>query len=774
MIFGIYLSVKVTNQNRIIRTSFRHETVTALWNFKQNLRNAFHRTFTFTRKAALPLLVTIVVVSLAFKEEKENNRWDEVESSLFEAKTGRYLGIFHPAGEDGLVDLEEINTIEARQNINFDIISFYLAWTEKNANNFPFELLNSIWNKNAIPMITWEPWASHLKVADSIPELQKEEKVFKHISAGIYDNYIINFAKNLAQYDKPVFLRFAHEFDNPFYPWSKTGKNTPDEFKNAWNHIHRLLTENGANEVILVWNPWKSTEMQQYYPGNETVDWIGITALNYGPLNPDRKHRSFEELYQVFHDSLATFSNKPVMLSEFGSVKFDNLQDEWISNAIESIETKYGEVNALILFDSARDKNIPKNNWYKEKYIDWTNKNLEVVKDLFARKEKNIPTAIPRVEKLNDRTKIGLKLGGVRYKKSESWQENYYVVTKDVLLKDLQLMKDAGLTTIHFKGGNVYEYNLLKFAKEQKMDVIYEFDLDIENGLIGRQEELREVREEILQKVRKFKSNEAILAYSFNGNLEEFFTEPLVYYQRQAFLVWFQELSRRIKEIDPEKALVLDIPFNQDTRNLIADFDDHVYLDSYGLIMTDTTGFSQFKDYADRKNISVFVSSVSPATFAGLRSKGSKVVYQNWQDERLSNRVSFDGLLDFEGRQKLAYRKVQAQQRNIPYPDAPEVRILKPAVGLVPGTSATYTTVFYKGGEWKAEPRYPSKYAFEWSLVKLDSFGNPLAVKEIGTGSSIAVEIPENYKNYRLLLSVVDLEDNLIIQKQSLLHTPLE
>ncbi|NJW54821.1 hypothetical protein HC175_18070, partial [Salinimicrobium sp. CDJ15-91] len=58
----------------------------------------------------------------------KNKRWENVEASYHSKKTGKLIGIFHPPEDSGWVDLEDINALEARNNINFDIISVYMAW----------------------------------------------------------------------------------------------------------------------------------------------------------------------------------------------------------------------------------------------------------------------------------------------------------------------------------------------------------------------------------------------------------------------------------------------------------------------------------------------------------------------------------------------------------------------------------------------------------------------------------------------------------------------
>lgn len=772
MIFGIYLSVRSTNQNRILRSNLDEKALVMLWNIKQILRDVFHSTFVFTRRAAFPILVVVLIAALSFKNEKEDEGWDEIKPLYFEPVHGKYLGIFKPLGKSGLADLEDINSIEARQNLNFDIISFYLAWSDEGLEEFPDNLLNNISNKNAIPMITWEPWASQISSIDSIPELQEEKKIFEHISNGTFDSYIKTFAGKLADFKIPVFLRFAHEFDNPSYPWSQTGLNTSEEFKAAWKHVYEIFQQEGAGNVAFVWNPWKSERMKEYYPGDQYVDWIGVTALNYGSLNPDKIEHSFKDLYKPFRDELKTFTSKPVMLAEFGSVKFGGTQEKWIAEAMETVKNEFQEIGAVVFFSSEVDKNIPFNNWYKKETIDWTNDTYppEVLDFDFSGSTSDngiIPLTIEQPQ-----ISLGqFNIQGVNYKKGEEWRDNYYVVSRNVLVNDLDRMKKFGFNTIKFKGGTVYEYNILKYSAAKEFQVLYEFPLNHYEGYLNQQDKLEILRQEIISTIEFNKKKSSIIGYVFNGNVEPFFSKPLSQLQQQAFLRWFQSLSLEIKKIAPQKMIILEIPLNRETINFLKNYSKSLPVDAYNLIVQEENDLEEIKSYADNNNIQLLFTPTDPGmainsdVFDNL-----PVIMPNWQDERLSGRISFDGLIDFHGWIKAKTKKIKPNNREQSFGEA---RILKPAIPLIPGATAKYNAVVFKKQNWMLATESETDLNFRWSLVKLDSLGKPLALRDLGTGSSVDVVIPNDYKCYELLLTIQYLKEDRVVQKRSPLHTPL-
>lgn len=772
MFFGVYLTIKVTNQNRILRSNLHDTTVKNLYQAKQTLRNFFHVAFSFTRKSALPLLLAVIIFGVGFKQQKEMNRWQNVEASYYEKQSGKMLGIFHPPSEGGGVELEEINSLEARNDMNFDIISLYLAWDEENVENFPDALLNNIAVKNAVPMITWEPWASRFDIGVEYPDLLQERRMLKHIHEGVFDDYITAFADKLAAYDKPIYLRFAHEFNNPQYPWSSAGGNSPADFKAAWKHVYQIMRERGASEVMFVWNPWKAKGMEQYFPGDQFVDWVGLTMLNYQDLNQSGKEQSLKEMYLPFKEKLYWFTRKPVMLAEFGSLDLSGNKNQWLKEAMGSIETEFQEIAAVVLFNSAYDKNIPSNNWYSRPYLDWTLDSLAIITSHFDDEPWFRYSSLPKITSIN---RLPLKnIKGVRYKKGEQWKDNYYVLTREHLLADLKKMKEAGINTVHFKGGNIYDYNLLKYIEEQDLKAIYHFNIDLVSGFINNPEEKNLLEKTILKKVRDLKNHPGITAYSFSYDFTPYFTKPLLFYQKQAYINWLTSLIPEIKQIAPEKAVILEVPVSHSITAELQKLQKYVPADAFGLILKDTTFLEQSISLTRDTLVPVFISSISAEAFAqNPNLPPTKVVLENWQDERYSYRLSFDGLVDFSGRKKRNYFLVEDRFRIQKKRDLPEARIIKPAAPLLPQQSFSYSAALFLNGRWVQGDQIPENYEFEWKLIKNDIFGNPLAAKDLGKGKTVSVNIPGDYELHQILLSASNIFSGAVIQSKENLNIPI-
>ncbi|WP_373057101.1 glycosyltransferase [Zunongwangia sp. H14] len=780
MLFGIYLTIRIQSLRNKKFTAFN--TISeVINNLKEKTYVVANSIFFLTRKIAFPLLLMILLLAMSTKYHKDSRKWTNVKVTYIDKSGNNYLGIFQPTSFSGISNLDTIKRIEKESNINFDIISFYLAWGDKSENQLPEALMDSIYSIKAIPMLTWEPWSSEFSITQNNSYLKQNHKIFKNISEGQFDDYIKDFGKKLAAYQQPVFLRFAHEFDNPQYPWSSKGNNTPEEFIAAWRHVYNLLQSVNAQQVMMVWNPWRPQFLQKYYPGDRYVDWIGITALDYGKLNHDKNGYSFDELYKPFHYRIKKLTNKPVMLAEFGSLKLNENQEKWTVQAMETINQKYPEISAVVLFNSAYDTNIPKNNWYTKKELDWTTSSFSTINQKFKHrhpledKSTRLKTSYAVRNSDQKHPLILYDIKGVRYKKGYNWKDNYYAATRKTLQHDFQILKDAGFNTLQFRGGNIYDHNLLSYAFDFQLQVIYEFDVNNSLNFIDDKNELSNLKEKILDKVRELKEENSIIGYTFRDDLNTYFEKPLLFYQRKAYLEWLISLAKEIKQIDPGRSLNLDLVWsNTDIPQM-----ENLYLnspfDSFGIQIYDAESLENFQNYTKQSEVPLYISAISPELLLENPEVQTDfdVVLQNYQNERRSSYVTLDGLIDFDGKRKDILKKLEDHWKSNKEASITEqARILRPSEPLFSERTSVYHPLLYRNGQWVDAPSSSQKYEFVWYLIKNDRYGNPIAVKKVGNDATLRLEIPENYKEYELLLTVYNKKENYSFNSRSQLHTP--
>src|SRR4051812_35625190 len=70
-------------------------------------------------------------------------------------------------------------------------------------------------------MIAWEPW-SPVPAALGVGAQAAPQPGYRNadIAAGAQDRYILRFARSLARMPGTVYLRYAHEMNGYWYPWS--------------------------------------------------------------------------------------------------------------------------------------------------------------------------------------------------------------------------------------------------------------------------------------------------------------------------------------------------------------------------------------------------------------------------------------------------------------------------------------------------------------------------------------------------------------------------
>jgi len=253
-----------------------------------------------------------------------------------------------------------LEKLENRVQYKFPIISFYVAWGDKPTERFPTRMAETIDRMGSVPMITWEPWVVDFdeSLRPNLPKrAEREYASLAAIARGDYDFYIVEWAKAAAAFGKPMFLRFAHEMNDPYrYPWGPQNGNRPDDFIAAWKRIHLIFQKMNATNVLWVWSPHISMPwFEYYYPGPEFVDWIGIGILNYGTIAPWSRWWSFHQILEKAYPALLKLE-KPIMVSEFGTLAAGGDEYEWYRQAFYHIDHTYRTgIRAIVFFNQEND-----------------------------------------------------------------------------------------------------------------------------------------------------------------------------------------------------------------------------------------------------------------------------------------------------------------------------------------------------------------------------------------------------------------------------------
>lgn len=263
------------------------------------------------------------------------------------------VGIWDPRIQTSLSDWQEI---ERKFETRFHLIGVYVGWTREASGSFPHEAVERIWEAGSVPILTWEPWVHALDAA-APPD---GRDCLKDIAAGRYDEYVDVFAAGAARFDRPLFLRFAHEMNDPYrYPWGPAAGNQPEDFVAAYRHVRQRFERAGAHAVSWVFAPSIAYRgLERYYPGADVVDWSASAVLNYGTTARWSRWWSLDELLAPGYAELARLKH-PIMLAETASARHGGDPRSWYEAARATLTSgKYPAVRALVLFHDANDKTL--------------------------------------------------------------------------------------------------------------------------------------------------------------------------------------------------------------------------------------------------------------------------------------------------------------------------------------------------------------------------------------------------------------------------------
>jgi hypothetical protein len=330
-------------------------------------RGPLENLFSYTGEAVHEMENNIII------QQREGKRSDKLkwfqpytkDSAIIHPKT-LLLGAYDNNTKESF---ESIVDLEDSLGTTFPLVHIYTAWGSKAEEQFPALQVRGIMEMGSVPFITWEPWLTDFE-SDKYPQLRKvgerDKGGLADIAKGLYDFYIMQWAEAAKKVNGPLLIRVGHEMNDPYrYPWGPQN-NTAKDFIAAWKHIHDIFKKQGANNVFWVWGPHPAYGFfKEFYPGGDYVDYVGVSALNYGTVASWSKWWSFSEIFGNYYKQLITF-NKPLMITEFGSLNVGGNRSQWFAQALDSIPSKYPAVKSIVFFHYSEDKTttLQAINWY--------------------------------------------------------------------------------------------------------------------------------------------------------------------------------------------------------------------------------------------------------------------------------------------------------------------------------------------------------------------------------------------------------------------------
>ncbi|MGE0495888.1 MAG: glycosyl hydrolase [Vulcanimicrobiota bacterium] len=224
--------------------------------------------------------------------------------------------------------VEDFNQLMGRSHASFFMYRAYGA-------PFPSQWVEYLKSQNAIAHIAWEP--------SSLDQVKD-------------DQYLHDFVAAAKAADCPIFIRFAGEMNGDW-----TGYHgDPKAYRQAFRLVFQAFRQ--APRVALIWcpNTVPQTGIDDYYPGDDATDWVGVNFYSVLYLDNERS-RPGEHIHptDLLDYVYRTYSQrKPIAIGEFAATQFSKLDSE---PRQDFAMTKLGQLYSALPTRYPRVKMV---NWY--------------------------------------------------------------------------------------------------------------------------------------------------------------------------------------------------------------------------------------------------------------------------------------------------------------------------------------------------------------------------------------------------------------------------
>jgi hypothetical protein len=233
---------------------------------------------------------------------------------------------------------------------SFGIRSIYIDWRD----SFPSQRAKKVASEGSMLMITWEPYLKE----------EREKSILAEVVSGKYDRLIGDFAVAAKNFAGPVLLRWGHEVNGNWYSWSGS-YNESSLYIEAYRHIYGIFEKNDCQNVKFIFSvnyidmPSKRwNKFENYYPGRQYVDIIGLDVYNWGDRRWWSKwHHPKKLIKDAYRRAVKLDKTKPVILSEVASCSSGGDKAQWLVDLMDVIEDKFTAIKAFVWFDWKKECN---------------------------------------------------------------------------------------------------------------------------------------------------------------------------------------------------------------------------------------------------------------------------------------------------------------------------------------------------------------------------------------------------------------------------------
>ena len=252
-----------------------------------------------------------------------------------------------------------VDDFQLRVGHDLEYVLWFQAMGDHDA-NFQEHAVNEAVLRGLVPIISLEPW---LRNFDERSNPQPEYS-FQRVAAGNFDGYFRLWARRAAESAAPMYVRFGQDPSvlgaAHWYPWQD---DTPENYIGAFRRMVGIFREEGATNVKFIWssNNLGVESQWDYYPGDEYVDAIATTTLNFGSWGT---WQSFAELFDPQYAEIRERAeDMPIFIIQLASAEDGGDKAVWLTTTFNQIETSYEGIQAVIFWEVPSDWQYADLNW---------------------------------------------------------------------------------------------------------------------------------------------------------------------------------------------------------------------------------------------------------------------------------------------------------------------------------------------------------------------------------------------------------------------------
>jgi hypothetical protein len=229
--------------------------------------------------------------------------------------------------------------------------------------------LKGLDDRNITLTVFMEPTGPGIRKSEGDPEAAKKYSN-NAIAQGSFDEFFREWATEAKAYGKPVILRYAHEMNGNWFPWSPHQDrniyydlgNSPESYVAAWRHIYEIVKPIAPN-VQFFWCPYRLYDKGSFafFPGVNYVDYIGFDAYQWEGSGGPPMHDIYAQSIHILRTLPGLPKNPngtsriPIIVGETGVATNgdpnNTYRRSWLLNGYQQIYDNFPDVAGIIYFN---------------------------------------------------------------------------------------------------------------------------------------------------------------------------------------------------------------------------------------------------------------------------------------------------------------------------------------------------------------------------------------------------------------------------------------